>query len=231
MLAHTRAAGLIALVMSFGEISAAQPTAMAVQAQIPKELTQQIALTDFREERLTQLLDRLVKKTGVHIGLDAPGLETLCKKSLKYMTIIPPPGSLPLGAALEFVASQIHGTLRERNRQWRIVPGRADITRFVSPPTEATHKATRRMVEIEKQIAGAAAKDIGEFFSEKYDIRIVVAPSPYDTSAKFEDKQCNLPRCKKPLIELVNDVARQIGGDVRIYKELILIVPQDRSQS
>jgi hypothetical protein len=221
---------LIALAATCGEITADQPAPSAAQAPMPKELTQLITLEDFHEMRLVQLLDRLTKRTGIRIDLDESGLEKLCKKPLKDVTIVPPPGSLPLGAAVEFVASQVHGTLRERNRRWRIVPGRADISRFVSPPTEATHKATQKMAEIERPIQGAPARDIVEFLSEKYERRIVIAPGTIENPAKLGDKMCQLPVSKKSLIGLVRDVARQLQGEVQIYKEFILIAPPDRSQ-
>src|SRR5262245_36933712 len=126
---------LFITVVTCREFAAAQTAPQAIQAQVPKELMQQVTLESFREERLVQLLERLPKRTGFRVGLDDAGLERICQRPLKDVTIVPPPGTLPLGAAVELIATQVHGTLRERNRQWRIVPGRVDISRFVSQPT------------------------------------------------------------------------------------------------
>src|SRR5262245_16526421 len=222
---------LLITVVTCREFAAAQPAPQAIQAQVPKELMQPVTLESFREERLVQLLERLAKRTGFPIGLDDAGLEKLCKKPLKDVTIVPPPGELPIGAAVELVASQVHGTLREQNGRWRIVPGKSDISRFVPSDTAATRKAIQKMAEIEQPILDAPAKDIVEFLSEKYEMRIVIAPGPFDKSTKYGDQSCKLPVCKKPLIELVHDVARQIDGDVEVLKGLILIFPRSRNQS
>jgi len=151
------------LLVTAAEFAAAQPGSSAIKAQLPKELKQKVNLGESREQRLIQLLERLAKKSGVRIGFDHAGLEKLCKKSLQEVVIVPPPGTLPLGAAIELVASQIHGTLQERNRQWQIVPGHADISRFVSPATVQTQTAFLKMAEIERPVQ-APAKDIVEFF-------------------------------------------------------------------
>ena len=225
--------GLVA-VISISSLSAAakQPPRSFERAPTRIELREmRVTLLDYHEDRLVKLLNVITEKKGIRIDLDRANLQKLCKKPLDELTIVVPPGSLPLGAAIELVANQVHGTLEEKAGRWSIVPGNPNFGQFLSGPTAEMQKAIGKVAEIEKLIESAPAKDIFDFFSEKYDVRIIAAGGFVEHEARFGDKNCTLPVSKKPLIELVEDVARQLDGTIRIYKGLVLVVPRDRSKS
>lgn len=209
------------------------PTTRADSMPVPKEFLQPVSLSaELHETRLLLLLEIIAKRNGIRIDVDRMQLEKLIAKPLDQVMVEIPPGRLPMGAALELIAEQIHGTIDiNKSRRCRIIPGRANVARFLGSPTPGTRKTIRELAEVERPITGASAKDVFEFLSEKYGVRVIASSRLVDNETRFGERRCKLAPDKKPLIEVVEEVARQIDGTVRVHRELILVVPRDRSES
>jgi hypothetical protein len=199
-----------------------------IKPRMPKELADQICLSDFREDRLIPLLKALEEKKQVKIALDQTGIESACKKSLEKIEIDVPRSSLPMAVGLEIVAKQVHGTLISESGRWRIGPGTGDLTRFLSPPSLKAREKHLRSGTLEKAILNMPGQDVFDFLAERYEVAIALSPHSLDQAmnGRWGLRECTLTPAKKPLLVWINETANQMNAQVQEFDELILIVPR-----
>lgn len=209
-----------------------QPSSASIASEpLPNEATQLIAPAELRGYSILGCLETLQKRKGIAISLDRAGLETVCKQNLREIKVYQIEFSLPLAAAVEYLAIQVHGTLRIRGKAMHIVAGDGDMLRFLSPPAKKDPIDLQKQLTIEKPIQSLPGCDIIDFVSEKLEMPILVAPEPFDCKPEntFHKRTCTLPNGTKELRAWLNSMALQMRGQIVMRQEAVVLAPAGRA--
>jgi hypothetical protein len=225
-------AGTIAICATIGArpLSDGPETNIAVsmgREPVPRAFAQGVRAPEMRGYSILGVLDTLAKRRKVLVVVDQFGLELLGKKKIRDVKVELVEFPLPLAAALEYVAVQIKGKLDFSGQFGRIVPGRGDLLRFLSPPTLDLLQAIKEPLNLVEPVNNAPGSDIIQFFIEKLDIPI--APEPFDIPKResFRQRNCRLSAGTKSLKDWLDEVANQMGGRILVRQEAIVIVPRN----
>ena len=128
-----------------------QQSVAIAREPLPPEATQLVDPLELQGYSILGRLATLQKRKGVAISLDEAGLEDVCKKKLRDINVHQAEFSLPLAAAVEYLAIQVHGTVRIRGKSFHIVAGTGDLMRFLSPPVKNDSFDIKTQLTIEKR--------------------------------------------------------------------------------
>jgi hypothetical protein len=203
------------------------PNAAIAHEPLPLEATQLVDPVDIRGYSILGCLETLLKRKNIVVTIDQASLEELIKQKLREIKVYQVEFPLPLAAAVEYLAIQVHGTLRIRGKSYHIVAGKGDILRFLSPPVKQAAFDFKKQLTIEKAIQALPVCDVIDFVSEKLEMPIMVAPEPFDCIPKdsFYKRSCTLPAETKELGRWLNNLALQIRGQVVMRKEAAILMP------
>jgi hypothetical protein len=224
-------AALACVLQAFAADGVQPPSAAIAHEPLPNEATQFIDPVEIRGYSILGCLETLLKRKNIVVTIDQAGLEELSKKKLREIKVYQVEFPLPLAAAVEYLAIQVRGTLRIRGKSFHIVAGEGDVLRFLSPTAKKDPFDFKKQLRIEKSVEAVPACDIIDFFSQKLDTPIMVAPEPFDCSPNnlFHKRKCALPAGTKDLGAWLENLALQTRGRVVIRQEAAILVPAGKA--
>jgi hypothetical protein len=226
------AIGVGALLPLRADEPAAAKSAALRSPEVPTEFRRLIRIPNFGKKPIAELVQHVKDESGVRIEMDVAGLERVNKQSIDRLRVQSAPFALPAAAYLEWAALQVNGTLQFRGHAARIVPGKADFLKYLSEPSAERLELAKNQLSLEKDIAGAPAKDIIEYFVERWELPILILPGPMNQppATVLADKQCRLPAETKSLRAWLEFMAKQMGGQVVLKDEAFVIVPKESTK-
>ena len=223
------AIGVGALLPLQADEPAAGKSAALRSLEVPAEFRHLIRIPNFGEKSIAEFVQHVKDESGVRIEIDVAGLERVNKQSIDRLRVQSVPFALPAAGHLEWAALQVNGTLQFRGHSARIVPGEADFLKYLSEPSAERLELAKKQLRLEKDIAGAPAKDIIEYFVERWELPILIQPAQVNQPAAtvLADKQCQLPAETKSLRAWLELMAKQMGSQVVLKEEAFVIVPKN----
>jgi RNA polymerase sigma factor (sigma-70 family) len=181
---------------------------------------------------LKDLLDALSDKYELKIVVDEDAFRKAGNDHVSEKPIMLPsmPG-VPLALVLELVTEQVGGTVKVNKDRFVIVPGRRDVVSVLGPAGERLKKllAQDALLAFEKSYLS----DLIGFFSDKYGLTVVVdvwAFSKADPATDLFNRRWTLPERTQPLQKWLEQIAKEINGEVIPRDNVVLIVPRKKAE-
>jgi hypothetical protein len=181
---------------------------------------------------LRRMIDRLGTKYRLTLRVDEDGFTRAGTEKVSDKPVsLPRMAGVPLALVLEVVAQKVGGTVKVEEDRLAIVPGKRELAAILRPAGKKMKEKLAEVQQNEADIEDAPLGDIVEYFSDKWDLTIVVADWSFPKGTRTTsvlDTKCKLAAGAHPLGKWLELLARQVGGKVVATESVILIVPQPK---
>jgi hypothetical protein len=216
------------------QIDAPGPAAGAERP--PEQLVALVTqLERFQSARWEKVETYLAKTLSARFDVDRAGLERALGKPLAGCRVSQEFSYAPAGVVLEHVANQVGGTVTWDDGRVRIVPGKPrSYARFLAPPADATNRKLAELATFDQDFAKIPLREVCSYLCDRFDILILIDDGVFREAGRAKpvgDSDVKLSKGMRPVLDVLRDMARQVGADVRVFNECILITPPDQGSS